>query len=48
MVTPQTLPDDRQGLCRLKGFMGEVPAEGPVQIRRLGAARRRFPEGNLR
>ena len=36
METPETLPDGRQGLPGLEGFMGEVPAEGPVQFVDLG------------
>ena len=44
MATPETFPGGRRGLSGLEGVMGEVVAEGPVQIRRLGAARRRDPE----
>ncbi|EJK49148.1 hypothetical protein THAOC_32003 [Thalassiosira oceanica] len=39
----RTFPSGRRGLPGLEGVMGEVPAEGPVQIRRSGAARRRRP-----
>ena len=47
METPETLPDGRRGLSGLKGFISEVPAEGPVQIGRFGAARHRRPERQL-
>ena len=44
MATPETFPGGRRGLSVLEGVMGKVPAEGLVQIRRLGAAQRRRPE----